>query len=62
MTPDLTHAQSFAIGIAVDDAYDKLRWHVGDSRMLLKELLNLATASFREGLRQADNQKENPPS
>lgn len=58
MTPELTHAQHFAIGIAVDDAYDKLRWHVGDSRMLLKELLSLATASFREGLSQANDPME----
>ena len=58
MTPELTHAQRFAIGIAADDAYDKLRWHVGDSRLLHKELLALATTSFREGLRQANDPKE----
>ncbi len=51
--PELTHAQKFAIGAAADEAYDKLRWHVGDSRLLFKELLALAGASFREGLRQA---------
>lgn len=51
--PELTHAQKFAIGAAADEAYEKLRWHVGDSRLLFKELLALAGASFREGLRQA---------
>ncbi len=51
--PELTHAQKFAIGAAADEAYEKLRWRVGDSRLLFKTLMALARDSFREGLRQA---------
>lgn len=59
--PDLTNAQRFAIGVAADEAYDKLRWHVGDSRLLFKTLMALARDSFREGLRQATHiNPENP--
>jgi len=61
--PELTHAQQFAIAAAADEAYDKLRWHVGDSRLLFLELLALARDSFREGLRQAtDINQGNPAS
>jgi len=60
--PELTNAQKFAIGVAAEEAYDKLRWHVGDSRLLFKSLLALARDSFREGLRQATHTNPENPS
>ncbi len=62
MTPDLTNAQQFAIGIAVGDSYEKLRWHVSDGRLLSKELEALAESCFRKGMREATEPKENQPS
>lgn len=59
---ELTHAQKFAIGVAAEEAYGKLRWHVGDSRLLFKSLLALARDSFREGLRQANHPNPENPS
>ncbi len=58
----LSHAQQFAIGVAAEEAYDKLRWHLGDSRLLAKELHKLARESFCEGLRQVTTEtQDNTP-
>lgn len=62
IVPVLTHAQEFAVRVAAEEAYDKLRWHVGDSRLLFKTLMALARDSFREGLRQATHPNPENPS
>ena len=49
----LTDDQRRQIRQAAEEAYDKLRWIVGDSRELLGELQLLARDSFLEGARQA---------
>ena len=48
----LTDEQRRQIRQAVEQAYEKLRWYVGDSRPLLEELQRLAKDSFVEGMRQ----------
>ncbi len=53
-TPDtLTEAQRRHIFQAAEDAYDDLRWVVGDSRELLGALQILARDSFLEGMKHA---------
>ena len=48
----LTDEQRRQIRQAAQAAYDKLRWHLGDSRELMGELLLMARDSFLEGMRQ----------
>ena len=48
----LTDEQRRQIRQAAEQAYEKLRWHVGDSRPLLEELQRLSNDSFVEGMRQ----------
>lgn len=50
--PDLTDEQRRQIRQAAEQAYDKLRWYVGDCRELKEELQRLAKDSFLEGMRQ----------
>lgn len=49
---DLTDEQRRQILQAAQEAYDKLRWFVGDSREIMSELQLLARDSFLEGMRQ----------
>jgi hypothetical protein len=51
--PNLTTTHLAIVHEAAGQAYDKLRWHVGDNAVLRQELYVLARDSFREGLRQA---------
>jgi len=51
-TTRLTNEQRRQVRAAVEEAYDKLRWRVGDSHELLAELYVLARDSFIEGVRQ----------
>ncbi len=53
MTPELTENQKRQIRETAAEAYDRLRWIVGDSTELMKELQLLARDSFVEGMRQA---------
>lgn len=49
----LTDEQRRQIRQASEEAYDNLRWSVGDHRELMCELQLLARDSFLEGMRQA---------
>jgi hypothetical protein len=51
-TTRLTNEQRRQVRAAVEEAYHKLRWRVGDSHELLAELYVLARDSFIEGVRQ----------
>lgn len=44
-----------AIRAAAEEAYDKLRWDVGDSENLLAELHILARDSYCAGVRSREN-------
>ena len=57
----LTDEQRHQIRQAAEQAYEKLRWYVGDSRPLLEELQRLAKDSFVEGTRQRSNAPANAP-
>ena len=52
----LTEEELRAIRAAAEEAYDKLRWVVGDSKPLLTELHILARDSYCAGIRSRENQ------
>ena len=52
----LTEEELRAIRAAAEEAYDKLRWIVGDSENLLAELHILARDSYCAGIRSRENE------